>query len=184
MLTCRVVRLESYGAFLDIGCGIIAILPIELISISRIQHSGVRLREGEKILAAVRSFDRKNRRITMTLRELLGTWEENAALFRHGMTVPGYARGIKDYGTFVELTPNLSGLAESTDGVKEGERVSVYIKSILPDRMKLKLLIIDTLPPLEGPEPLHYFLTEGILDRWQYAPEGCRKSGGETVFKE
>ena len=84
----------------------------------------------------------------------------------------------------MELTPNLSGLAESKDGVKEGERVSVYIKSILPDRMKLKLLIIDTLPPLEGPEPLHYFLTEGILDRWQYAPEGCRKSGGETVFKE
>ena len=120
----------------------------------------------------------------LTHRELLGTWEENAALFRPGMTVPGYARGIKDYGTFVELTPNLSGLAESKDGVKEGERVSVYIKSILPDRMKLKLLIIDTLPPLEGPEPLHYFLTEGILDRWQYAPEGCRKSGGETVFKE
>lgn len=159
-------------------------IGVERLSVSRIAHPGNRLRVGQEILAAVLAVDRELGRVVLTHRELLGTWEENAALFRPGMTVPGYARGIKDYGTFVELTPNLSGLAESKDGVKEGERVSVYIKSILPDRMKLKLLIIDTLPPLEGPEPLHYFLTEGILDRWQYAPEGCRKSGGETVFKE
>ena len=74
ILTCRVTRLEPYGAFLDIGCGIIAILPIELMSVSRINHPSARLREGQKILAAVRSFDREHRRITMTMGELLGTW--------------------------------------------------------------------------------------------------------------
>ena len=120
--------------------------------------------------------------MVLTHRELLGTWAENAALFRPGMTVPGYARGVKDYGTFVELTPNLSGLAECKDGIREGDRVSVYIKSILPERMKLKLLVIDTLPPADVPEPPRYFVTEGILDRWRYAPPGCQKPGGETVF--
>lgn len=184
VVPATVTHLEPFGAFVDIGCGVPSMIGVERLSVSRIAHPADRLQEGQEIFAAVLALDLQQGRVVLTHRELLGTWEENAALFRPGMTVPGYARGIKDYGTFVELTPNLSGLAESKDGVKEGERVSVYIKSILPDRMKLKLLIIDTLPPLEGPEPLHYFLTEGILDRWQYAPEGCRKSGGETVFKE
>ena len=33
----------------------------------------------------------------------------------------------------------------------EGDRVSVFIKSILPDRMKIKLLVIDRLPFEESP---------------------------------
>ena len=122
--------------------------------------------------------------MVLTHRELLGTWEENAALFRPGMTVPGYVRGLKDYGAFVELTANLSGLAECKTGIREGDRVSVYIKYILPERMKLKLLMIDVLPPTEGPEPNRYFITDGVMGGWSYAPAGCMKAGGETIFGE
>mgnify|MGYP002508912097 CR=1 FL=1 len=42
---------------------------------------------------------------------------------------PGIVRGIKEYGIFVELTPNLSGLAEWRGAVNVGDAVSVYIKS-------------------------------------------------------
>lgn len=62
VLTCRVVRLESFGAFLDIGCGVVAMLPIEHISVSRIHHSNQRFQEGQKILAAVYRIDPENRR--------------------------------------------------------------------------------------------------------------------------
>ncbi len=182
VVPATVTHLEPFGAFVDIGCGVPSMIGVERLSISRIAHSADRLRVGQEIYAAVLGVDRVNRRVTLTHRELLGTWEENAALFRPGMTVPGYARGLKEYGTFVELTPNLSGLAECKEGVREGDRVSVYLKSILPERMKLKLLIIDVLPPLEGPEPPRYFITDGVLKRWSYAPEGCWKAGSETVF--
>lgn len=179
-----VTHLESFGAFVDIGCGVASMIGVERLSISRISHPKDRLRVGQDVFAAVLEVDRRSRRVVLTHRELLGTWEENAALFKPGMTVPGYARGIKDYGAFVELTPNLSGLAESKEGIQEGDRVSVYIKSILPQRMKLKLLIIDLLPPVNGPEELRYFLPQEKLTRWDYAPAGCRKAGGETVFGE
>ena len=36
VLVCRITHLASFGAFADIGCGIIAMLPIELISVSRL----------------------------------------------------------------------------------------------------------------------------------------------------
>ena len=182
VVPATVTHLEGFGAFVDIGCGVASMIGVERLSISRIAHPGDRLRVGQDIYAAVLEVDRHSRRVILTHRELLGTWEENAALFKPGMTVPGHVRGIKDYGDFVELTANLSGLAETKEGVREGDRVSVYIKSIIPQRMKLKLLIIDVLPPAPGPEEPRYFLPQGKLTRWEYAPPGCRKAGGETVF--
>ena len=182
VVSARVTHLEPFGAFVDIGCGIPSMIGVDRLSVSRISHPRDRLSPGQEILAAVLGIDRENRRVVLTHRELLGTWEENAALFRPGMTVPGYVRGIKDYGVFVELTPNLSGLAERQEGIREGDRVSVYLKSILPDRMKIKLLIIDSLPVDENPQPPRYLVTGGNLDRWCYAPAGCPKPGSETVF--
>ena len=182
VITAVVTHLESFGAFVDMGCGIVAMLPIEFISVSRISHPADRFRPGQKILAAVRTVDRARRRFTLTHRELLGTWLENASLFTPGETVRGVVRSVKDYGTFIELTPNLSGLVENRPDIRPGDGVSVYIKSIRPERMKIKLQVIERLPPPAGPEPLRYQITDGVLDRWVYAPAGCEKPAAETVF--
>ncbi len=184
VLSCQVVRLESYGAFLDIGCGIVAILPIELISVSRISHPRVRFQEGQRILAAVLSFDKERRRITMTHRELLGTWMENASRFSPGETVRGTVRSVKDYGSFIELSPNLSGLADAREGLSPGDSVSVYIKNIRPERMKIKLQVIEKLPPEGEPKPLRYQITDGQLERWTYSPPGYERQPVETVFTQ
>ncbi len=103
VVTAVVTHLESFGTFLDIGCGIVAMLPIEHISVSRISHPKERFRPGQKILAAVRSIDREKRRITMTHKELLGTWMGNASWFHPGETVRGEVRSVKEYGSFIEL---------------------------------------------------------------------------------
>lgn len=181
VLTGRVTRLESFGAFVDVGCGIVAMLPIEHISVSRIAHPKDRFQEGQKILTAVWSLDREARRITLTHRELLGTWMENASRFRPGETVRGVVRTVKDYGSFIELAPNLSGLADARERLAPGDGVSVYIKSIRPERMKIKLQVIEKLPPAP-PEPLHYQVTDGKLDRWSYSPPNYEKEAVETVF--
>ena len=184
VLTCRVTRLESFGVFLDMGCGIIAMLPIEHISVSRISHTKERLRTVQNLRAAVLSVDQERRRFTMTHRELLGTWMENASWFRPGETVPGVVRSVQPYGSFIELTPNLSGLADSREDLTSGDRVSVYIKSIRPERMKIKLQVIEKLPPDDTLPPLKYQITDGILDRWIYSPPNYEKAPVETVFLE
>nr|WP_326184558.1 S1 RNA-binding domain-containing protein [uncultured Oscillibacter sp.] len=182
VLTCRVTRLEPFGAFVDIGCGIVAMLPIEHISVSRISHPKERFREGQKILAAVWSIDRENRRVTLTHRELLGTWMENASRFAPGETVRGTVRSVKEYGSFIELAPNLSGLADTKAGLLPGDGVSVFIKSIRPERMKVKLQVIEKLPPDDGRSPLQYQITDGKLDRWVYSPPNYEKPPVETDF--
>ncbi|MGM9618240.1 MAG: S1 RNA-binding domain-containing protein [Oscillospiraceae bacterium] len=172
VLPAMVTHLEPYGAFVDIGCGVIALLPLERFSFARVSHPRQRLRPGQRIYAVISAVDPDARRFSLSMRELLGTWEENAAGFREGEAVPGIVRNIRDYGAFIELTPNLSGLAERTPELREGDAVSVFIKSIQPKRMKCKLQIIERLGPAAPPK-LRFFITGGTLRRWVYSPPDC-----------
>lgn len=179
ILPARVTRLEHFGAFCDIGAGVSALLPIAGISVSRIAHPSDRLAVGMDIRAVLTSHE--DGRFCLSMRELLGTWEENASRFSAGDTVAGVIRSVEDYGIFVELTPNLAGLAEPREGVSPGQLAGVYIKSILPEKMKLKLIIIDAQEAAPPPEPPRYYLTEGHIGRWVYSPQGCSRRI-ETVF--
>ncbi|MGI6264080.1 MAG: S1 RNA-binding domain-containing protein [Acutalibacteraceae bacterium] len=179
IIPARVTRLESFGAFCDIGCGLPALMPIAGISVSRIAHPRDRFSPGMDVLGVVSSID--GDRVCLSQRELLGTWEENASLFSPGETVTGIIRSVEDYGVFVELTPNLAGLAEPHEGVRPGQLAGVYIKSILADKMKLKLVIIDAQDVERPVSPPRYFITGGHIDRWVYSPPGCGKVI-ESVF--
>lgn len=179
IIPARVTHLEPFGAFLDIGCGLPSLLSVDCISVSRISHPHDRMRIGMSLFAVVKSIDRESCRIYTSLRELLGTWEENAARFEPGQTVTGIIRSVESYGVFVELAPNLAGLAELREGDGEelrrhvGKSVAVYIKSIVPSRMKIKLILIDTCCEPTPPRELTYFVDPekvSHISRWRYSP--------------
>lgn len=174
VIDAKVTHLESFGAFVDIGCGIVALIPIDAISVSRIEHPRERFTVGMNIKAVVRSVE--GDRISLTHKELLGTWEENAAKFSAGETVAGIVRSVESYGAFVELSPNLAGLAESKEGVRVGEQASVFIKSIIPQRMKIKLIIIDTFSYEYNPKQPVYMFKGNHMDSFLYSPGNSDKT--------
>ena len=183
IIRSRITHLESFGAFVDIGCGIISLLSIDAISVSRIAHPSERVSVGELLYTVVREIDEKGR-IYVSERELLGSWLENASLFSEGETVRGIVRSVESYGIFVELKPNLAGLAEYRDNVMPGQTAAVYIKSIIPEKMKIKLIIISTSNEGKRPDPLEYFIdTDTVyhLDEWRYSPPESKRTI-ETVF--
>ncbi len=173
MIDARITHLESFGAFCDIGCGNIALLPIDAISVSRISHPRDRFSVGDNIKTVIKSVG-DDGKVTLSHKELLGTWEENVCDFSAGQTVTGVVRSVEDYGIFVEITPNLAGLAEPKEGVKVGQQASVYIKSILRDKMKIKLIIIDSFDSTYSPE-IKYFIPENRIEEWDYSPKNCFK---------
>ncbi len=177
IIPTKITHLENFGAFADIGCGIVSLLSIDTISVSRISHPSARLTVGASIYTVVKSID-KSGRIYVSERELLGSWEENAALFSEGQTVRGVVRSVEDYGIFVELKPNLAGLAEFKEDVYAGQTAAVYIKSIIPEKMKIKLIIIDTQDTEPIFEPLEYFIdTDNVthIDSWTYSPPSSKR---------
>ena len=192
IIPARVSHLEPFGAFVDIGCGVSSLLSVDCISVSRISHPRDRLRCGDDLSVVIKSIDHDSGRIYVSLREMLGTWEENARLFEAGQTVTGIIRSVESYGVFIELTPNLAGLAEVKESVLEemrqkiGHSAAVYIKSIVPDRMKIKLILINVCAPAVPSKEFVYYIdpkTTPHIAHWRYSPINSRKTV-ETCFEE
>lgn len=191
IITSRVTHLEPFGAFVDIGCGIVSLLSVDCISVSRFSHPKDRLFCGMVINTVVKFIDYERDRIFVSMRELLGTWAENAANFTPGQTVAGIIRSVESYGVFIELAPNLAGLAELRDDIPflrdadvTGRMAAVYIKSIIPERMKIKLVLVDSYKGDLGTPTLDYFIDCNKithLDSWRYSPPECNKVI-ETIF--
>ncbi|MFA5658997.1 MAG: S1 RNA-binding domain-containing protein [Oscillospiraceae bacterium] len=179
VVPARVTHLEQFGCFIDIACGIPSLIPIDAISISRISHPSDRFSPGQNIFVIIKSVEEG--RICLSHKELLGTWEENASTFSCGETVSGIVRSVEDYGIFIELTPNLAGLAEPRENVHIGQHASVYIKALIPEKMKVKLIIVDVFDAKYPNKDMKYYITGGRINRWKYST-GCCEKIIETIF--
>ena len=139
-----VKNIRKFGAFVEIGGGIVGLLHIEDISVSRIKSPEERLKVDQKIKVMIKSIDVEKNKIVLTYKELLGNWEENIKEYSEKTIVDGIVKEADKFknGIFIELKPNLVGLAGYKEGLEYGQAVKVYIKKIIRDRKKIKLLII------------------------------------------
>ena len=93
----------------------------------------------------VKSINREQKQVVLTYKELLGTWEENVADIREGQILPGIIREKERNrnGVFIELKPNLVGLAEYQEQLAYGTKVKVFVKKIQKEKKKIKLMIVE-----------------------------------------
>ena len=80
VIPAQITHLAPFGAFADIGCGVVALLPLASISTAHIRHPRERFAMGQRIFAVVQEIDRAVRRITLSHKELLGTWRKRRGL--------------------------------------------------------------------------------------------------------
>ena len=144
-VTGIVKNIKPYGAFIEIGGGVVGLAHIEDLSIARIKTPYERLKIGQKIEVIVKSINKEQGKIVLSYKEILGTWDENAKNFIAGTKVKGIVRETEKNknGIFIELAPNLVGMAEYQEGLNYGQIVDVYIKKIDSQRKKIKLSVIE-----------------------------------------
>lgn len=143
-LKAIVKNITNYGAFLDIGGGIIGLVYIEDLSVARIKSPYERIKIGQKINVMVKYIDKETGRINLSYKDTLGSWEDNAKEFEVGMKSKGIIRETEKNknGIFIELKPNLVGMAEYQEGLQYGQNVDIIIKKIDYDKKKVKLIIL------------------------------------------
>ena len=137
-----VVSTNDYAAFVDVGGGVTGILKLENISDIVLQKASDVLRIGQRIEVIVKKFDRDTGRIELSYKEILGNFDDNISKFKEGNIVDGVVRNRIKSGIFVEIAPNVVGLAEHINGIEYGQKVLVSIKRIIPEKKKVKLIII------------------------------------------
>lgn len=138
-----VKNIQPYGAFVETDTGIDGLLYIEDISVARIKTPEERLKVGQKIDVLVKDIDYDKNRVYFSYKEMLGSWEDNVKDIQEKTVVQGIVRETeKDKrGIFIELKPNLVGMAEYKEGLEYGQKVEVYVKKIVKDKKKIKLII-------------------------------------------
>lgn len=176
IIDAEVTKIVGYGIFCDIGCGIIALLPTNNISVTHIVDTTVELKGVTNLKVIVKSID-ENYRIELTHRELLGTWEQEVSKFNEGDIVHGTVLSIEDYGVFIRLSQNLSGLADNSNNeLKPGDTVNVKVQSIQSKNMKVKLSVIEKVGNIENePMKFGYYITEPHIKDWVYSTSTAKK---------
>ncbi|MBR1884026.1 MAG: S1 RNA-binding domain-containing protein [Clostridia bacterium] len=134
--------MTDYAAFVDVGGGVTGMLKIQDITDVGINHPQDVLKVGQRIKVVVKKYDRDTGKIDLSYKENLGTFESNAKKLKEGDIVEGIIRNRMKTGIFVELKPNLVGIAEHVNGVEYGQKVLVSIKRINLEKKKIKVVII------------------------------------------
>ena len=136
-------NIQPYGAFIHTDNGLEGLLYIEDISVARIKTPFERFKIGQRIDVLIKDVDLEKNKIYFSYKELLGTWEDNVKEFKEKTVVQGIVRETEKNkrGIFIELKPNLVGMAEYKEGMEYGQKVDVYIKKIVEDKKKIKLII-------------------------------------------
>ena len=140
----KVINIKPYGAFVKIESGAVGLLHIEDISVARIKSPEERLHLGQKIPVIVKSIDKQSKKFNLSYKEMLGAWQENIKNVKVGQEMQGIiretAKGNK--GIFIELKPNLVGMSEYKPNYHFGDKVTVLVKKIIPEKHNVKLKII------------------------------------------
>lgn len=158
----RVIATKQFGVFCDVGCGVIALLPTNLISVTHIDDPTSLFKDTPNIKAVIKNVQ-KDGKVQLSHRELLGTWDQESEKLHIGSTICGTVISVEPYGVFVRVTQNISGLAAANnpeeDGMelRPGDVVSVKIRTLSQKPGKSRRVKISIVEKVDNtPENLKF----------------------------
>ena len=171
ILDVAIIGKTKFGLFCDVGCGVCALLPVSRISTARITDLDVNYKWLRELKVAIYENDIVNKKITLTHKELLGTWDDAVRQLEAGIVI-GKINTINNNGIFVTLGQNLSGIAYRYDKeeIHVGDSVVVAIKGIYRKNTRVQLRIIR-ISESKYDVPNFEYLTDissGHINEWIY----------------
>jgi small subunit ribosomal protein S1 len=137
----RVVSLEDFGAFVDVG-GAEGLVHLTEITWQHITHPRDLLKVGQEVKVEVISIDRELKRIGLSIkRQSPDPWDAIALQFEIGQLVQGIVTKLTKFGAFVQLVdvPEIEGLVHISE---LSERRVTSPREVVNDGDKLTLRVV------------------------------------------
>lgn len=159
-LNGMVASIADYGAFVTLEEAVEGLVHITEMSWSkRLKHPKSIVNAGDEIEVEVLGIDRKNRRISLGMKQMLpNPWDTLDERYQVGTRVQGKVRNLTDFGAFVEVEDGIDGLVHVSDIswskkvkhpselLKKGQEVEAVITAIDKDNHRLSLSIKELEP--------------------------------------
>ena len=171
VLTGKVQRLASFGAFVDLG-GIDGLVHISQVAHEHIDDVAAILSEGQEVTVKVLSVDPENERIALSIKDTLpGPWSNIEQKAAKGSVLTGKVKRLVTFGAFVEVFPGIEGLVHISqishkhintphEALKEGQEVQVKVLEVSEADKRLALNIKDLVENPDAEENFDYELPE------------------------
>lgn len=149
----KVVSIADYGVFMEISPGIEGLVHIsEMTWTKDIKHPSKIVSTGDMIEAVVLSLDKKNRKISLGMKQAgENPWDIISEKYPVGTKIQGVIRNITDFGVFVGIPEGVDGLIHISDiswtkhikhpseAFKKGQEIEAIVLRIDKSKGKLSL---------------------------------------------
>ena len=164
LVTGKVTRVEPFGAFVDIGGGVEALLHVSNISRKRVSSAADVLKTGDQVRAMILEIKEGGKRIGIGTKQLeADPWDEMAQRIAPGQVITGKIVRVMDFGAFIELLPGIEGLLHvsqvskervrrAQDVLKVGAEFAVRVQSVDTQQKRISLSRFDDRGALIGSE--------------------------------
>jgi small subunit ribosomal protein S1 len=158
-----VTKITDFGAFVKLEEGIEGLVHVSELDWGHVSHPRDVLSEGDEVEVKVLSTDPKERRISLSIRELKANpWRQFLEQFALDEVVEGQITEIKDFGAFLRITPEVDGLihvseiseqriATPSDVLAVGDTVKARIIGINEEKHQVRLSMRSLLEPPDVP---------------------------------
>jgi ribosomal protein S1 len=147
----KVVRLERFGAFVDIGAPSDGLIHISEMGTGRVAKPSDVVSEGDQVTVWIKDVDRKSRRISLTLLE---PPDVDIHALRPDMVFAGKVVRLESFGAFVDIGAGRDGMIHVTEMgrgyvgspseiVSVGDEVQVRVVEVDPRRGRISLSMKD-----------------------------------------
>jgi len=167
-LSVRVLRLEKFGAFVELEEGVEGLIPLSELSWSRINRASDSVEAGQMVEAVVIRVEPEKRRIALSLKRVApDPWAGVLESYPKDSVVNGTVTKCAEFGAFVQLAPGIEGLVHISeladrrinkpeDVVQPGQEVQVRVLGLDAEhrRISLSMKAAQAHPaPSEAPPP-------------------------------
>ncbi len=159
----KVTGVVDFGAFVEFGDGLEGLVHISELAWQRIENPSDIVKVGDKIRAKIITID--DGRVSLSIKQLKADpWKDVAQKYRVGQVISGKILKLSPYGAFVELDPDIHGLAHVSElsrhniqnpgsVLKAGETAEFKIISLEPGAHRLGLTLAGDVAPA-APAPV------------------------------
>ncbi len=157
----RVVGLEKFGAFVDLG-GVQGLIPTSELGWDRSKGAADVLSLGQEINVAILKLDWEKDRISLSIKSTLNDpWHTAEEKYLPGSTHPGTVTRLAEFGAFVTLEAGIDGLLHISklgrgkrikhprEVLQEGEALDVQIENVQKDVRRISLNLPELAQPKE-----------------------------------
>ncbi len=147
----KVVNMKPYGAFIDIGNGVVGLLHISRIAWEHIEHPSDLFAVGDEVEVVVDKVQADKEKVSLNRKVLLPSpWQTFAEQWNAGDLLEGKVTAVVDFGAFVRVAEGVEGLlhknemtlpsdAEPSMALAEGDIILVRLVQIDVAQERLSL---------------------------------------------